>query len=86
LNLRVLSRPDLTHSFERLRVTGFDIVSNPYIKHEVIFMFHTTNPVSKLSKSQQYRATYNLPVLFKAPRLINSACAHDGSSGALRVD
>lgn len=28
-------------------------------------MFHTTNPVSKLSKSQQYRATYNLPVLFK---------------------
>lgn len=49
-------------------------------------MFHTTSPVSKLSKSQQYRATYNLPVLFKAPRLINSACAHDGSSGALRVD
>lgn len=48
-------------------------------------MFYTTNSVSKLSKSQQYRATYNLPVLFKMPRLINSACAHDDSSGALRV-
>ncbi|HFW0141907.1 TPA: hypothetical protein ACIARL_004193, partial [Salmonella enterica subsp. enterica serovar Eastbourne] len=65
----VLSRPDLTHSLERLRVTGFDIVSNPYIKHEVIFMFHPTNPVSKLSKSQQYRVAYNLPVLFKVPPL-----------------
>lgn len=49
-------------------------------------MLHTTNPVSKLSKSQQYRATYNLPVLFKAPRLMNPACVRDGSSGALRVD
>lgn len=48
-------------------------------------MLHTTNPVSKLSKSQQYRVAYNLPVLFKVPRLINSACDHDGSSGALRV-
>ncbi|HGA4785883.1 TPA: hypothetical protein ACISUQ_003520, partial [Salmonella enterica subsp. enterica serovar Javiana] len=86
LNLCVLSRPDLTHSFERLRVTGFDIVSNPYIKHEVIFMLHTTNPVSKLSKSQQYRVAYNLPVLFKVPHLMNPACARDGSSGALRVD
>lgn len=33
-------------------------------------MLHTTNPVSKLSKSQQYRATYNLPVLFKVPHRI----------------
>ncbi|HFV9703413.1 TPA: hypothetical protein ACIANP_004761, partial [Salmonella enterica subsp. enterica serovar Meleagridis] len=65
----VLSQPDLTHSLERLRITGFDIVSNPYIKHEIILMLHTTNPVSKISKSQQYRATYNLPVLFKAPPL-----------------
>ncbi|GAR60212.1 hypothetical protein NGUA15_01986 [Salmonella enterica] len=48
-------------------------------------MFHPTNPVSKLSKSQQYRVAYNLPVLFKVPHLINSDCAHDGSSGALRV-
>lgn len=35
-------------------------------------MFHPTNPVSKLSKSQQYRVTYNLPVLFKVPHLMNS--------------
>lgn len=33
-------------------------------------MLHTTNPVSKLNKSQQYRVAYNLPVLFKAPRRI----------------
>lgn len=49
-------------------------------------MLHTTNPVSKLSKSQQYRVACNLPVLFKVPHLMNPACARDGSSGALRVD
>ncbi|EAR5416839.1 hypothetical protein EP517_21995, partial [Salmonella enterica] len=63
------------HSLERLRVTGFDIEPNPYIKHEIILMLYTINLVTtgpgKLSKSQQYRVTYNLPALFKVLRLMD---------------
>lgn len=35
-------------------------------------MFHTTNPVSKLSKSQQYRATYKFTqkILFCLPVIL----------------